>query len=135
MEASYVTNLLFEQLKFRSDRQKVIASNIANANTPNYKTKDISFEDTLNNKKNKGDLQLVKTNSMHISANSNNNKQFTSRYYEVEGLEEQNDGNNVSMDKQISLMAQNQVIHSAISNSIKKNANWFKLVVDASSKN
>ena len=51
MTASNVTDLLFEQLSFRSNRQKVISSNIANLNTPKYKTKDISFENTLENKK------------------------------------------------------------------------------------
>jgi len=135
MKASNVTDLLFEQLKFRSDRQKVISSNIANVNTPNYKTKDISFEQTLNNKKNNNDLKLTITNKMHISSFNLEEQKNNIKYFEVENLEEQNDGNNVSMDQQISQMAQNQVLHNAISNSIKKDANWFKMVVDASSKN
>jgi len=135
MKASNVTDLLFEQLKFRSDRQKVISSNIANVNTPNYKTKDISFEQTLDNKINNNDLKLTRTNKMHIAIENINENRSKEKYFEVEGLEEQNDGNNVSMDYQISQMAQNQVLHNAISNSIKKDVNWFKLVVDASSKN
>ena len=135
MKASNVTDLLFEQLKFRSDRQKVISSNIANVNTPNYKTKDVSFEQTLNNKINNNDLKLTRTNSMHMGFDNKNENVSREKYFEVEGLEEQNDGNNVNMDYQISQMAQNQVIHGAISNSIKKDANWFKLVIDASSKN
>ena len=36
-------------MNFRGERQKVISSNIANINTPNYKTKDLVFEDELNN--------------------------------------------------------------------------------------
>jgi flagellar basal-body rod protein FlgB len=47
MEASSVTNALYEQLNFRGEKQKVISSNIANINTPNYKTKDLIFEDEL----------------------------------------------------------------------------------------
>lgn len=35
MEASNITNKLFDQLNFRGERQKVISSNIANINTPN----------------------------------------------------------------------------------------------------
>ena len=47
MHASNVSATLFEQLNFRGERQKVISSNIANINTPNYKTKDLVLEDEL----------------------------------------------------------------------------------------
>lgn len=36
-------------LSLRSKRQEVIASNIANADTPNYKARDIDFASALNN--------------------------------------------------------------------------------------
>jgi len=134
MTASNVSNLLFEQLKFRDDKQKIISSNIANINTPKYKTKDISFEEALQN--NKDDLKLSTTHTSHIKFDKDLEqvKNKINRF-EVQGLKEQNDGNNVNLDDQISKMAQNQVIHNAISNSIKKDANWFKMVVDASGKN
>jgi flagellar basal-body rod protein FlgB len=135
MTASNVTNLLFEQLKFRSDRQKVISSNIANLNTPDYKTKDISFQNTLENKQSENDLKLKTTNINHISIDNFSDNSSSIKHFEVEGLEVQNDGNNVNLDQQISQMAQNKVIHGAISNSIKKDATWFKMILDASSKN
>jgi len=135
MTASNVTDLLFEQLNFRSNRQKVISSNIANLNTPKYKTKDISFEDTLSSKKDQNDLKMFTTDKNHISINNNIENRNTIKHFEVQGLEVQNDGNNVNLDKQISQMAQNKMIHGAISNSIRKDASWFKMVVDASSKN
>ncbi len=34
-------------LELRSKRTEIIANNIANADTPNFKARDISFEDTL----------------------------------------------------------------------------------------
>ncbi len=135
MTASNVTDLLFDQLSFRSNRQKVISSNIANLNTPNYKTKDISFESTLQNKQKENDLKMTITNRNHIQAMENLPTNGDIKTFEVDGLEVQNDGNNVNLDQQISQMAQNKVIHGAITNSIKKDATWFKLVVDASSKN
>jgi len=135
MTASNVSDLLFEQLSFRSDRQKVISSNIANLNTPNYKTKDISFESALQNKQKENDLKMTITNKNHIRPMEDLSNKSQVRTFEVDGLEVQNDGNNVNLDQQISQMAQNKVIHGAITNSIKKDATWFKLVVDASSKN
>lgn len=59
MEASKVTGNLFEQLNFRGEKQKVISSNIANVNTPNYKTKDLVFQEELD--KNSNMLQLKRT--------------------------------------------------------------------------
>jgi len=135
MTASNVTDLLFEQLSFRSNRQKVISSNIANLNTPKYKTKDISFENTLENKKEQNDLKMFITNQNHISFTNQKSNNTTIKHFEVEGLEVQNDGNNVNLDQQISQMAQNKVIHGAITNSIKKDATWFKMIIDSSSKN
>ena len=135
MTASNVTDLLFDQLKFRSDRQKVISSNIANLNTPDYKTKDVSFEDALSKNKDDNDLKLSITNRNHIGFDKTPSSQAQIKHFEVEGLEIQNDGNNVNLDQQISQMAQNKVIHGAISNSIKKDATWFKMILDASSKN
>ena len=46
-------------------RQKVIASNIANADTPGYKAKDIKFDNFL-----KKEVKLVTTDPKHISRNN-----------------------------------------------------------------
>ena len=138
MTPSTVTDLMFEQLKFRGDRQKVISSNIANLNTPKYKTKDVSFEDHMQSTKNKDDLALMQTHKNHMSMDSSKDMSKDAsklNYFEVKGLEVQNDGNNVSLDKQISEMSKNSIIHDAIANSIKKDSTWFKLMVDASGKN
>lgn len=135
MHASDVTNLLFKNLEFRSERQKVISGNIANLNTPGYKTKDLSFEQELHKAKNSNDLKLAVTHSNHIPFEIEGNKgPNRPEMFEVQGLEEQNDGNNVSLDQQISEMSKNAVLHDAISKSIKKDSAWFKMMVDSSSK-
>jgi flagellar basal-body rod protein FlgB len=47
MLESVTTNALQSALDGLSLRQKVIANNIANINTPNYHAEKVSFEDTL----------------------------------------------------------------------------------------
>ncbi len=42
-----VVNLMEDRLNINSKRQELIASNIANIDTPGYVAKDISFEETL----------------------------------------------------------------------------------------
>ncbi len=135
MEASNVTDMLFKQLNFRGERQKVIASNIANLNTPGYKTKDIKFNEVLNESISKNDLKLQTTHSGHMSFDNTPSKVSRIQTYEVGGLEEQNDGNNVNLDQQMSNMAKNSVMFDALQGSIKKDAQWFKEIIAASGKN
>ena len=134
MEASSVTELLFKQLNFRGERQKVISTNIANIDTPGFKTKELKFDDELNKSQAQNDLKLNLTHSGHM----NIKPETTGKGYSIEetkGIIEQNDGNNVYLDTQMSTMSQNSVMFSAIQSSIKKDSSWFKSVIDASSKN
>jgi flagellar basal-body rod protein FlgB len=132
MQPSKVTDLLFQQLNFRGERQKVISSNIANIDTPDYKTKELKFEDHMN--KAESTLPLYKTHPGHMSLMDDRLKSSMS-IYEVKGLEEQNDGNNVNLDTQMSEMSKNATMFQALQSSIKKDSAWFKTVIDSSSKN
>lgn len=132
MEASSVTNKLFEQLNFRGERQKVISSNIANINTPNYKTKDLVFQDEL--EKSTLNLKMAQTNSRHIQNVDFSNK-INPSVVDVKGLQEQNDGNNVNLDSQMSELSKNKVIFDAIQSSIKRDSKLFRSVVESSAKN
>jgi flagellar basal-body rod protein FlgB len=129
MKPSGVTSYLVDRLNFASERQKVISSNIANINTPNYKAKDLVFADELAKS---NSLELAKTNSMHLDTNKHTiDKKF--ELIQKKGVE-QNDGNNVSLDTEISEMSKNNIMFEAIQTSIKKDSTWFKLMLDASGK-
>ena len=134
MQPSSVTDLLFQQLNYRGEKQKVISSNIANIDTPQYKTKDLKFKDHLDKEDKIFNLKLRTTNKSHMlpleSQAESNLKRF-----EVQGLEEQNDGNNVNIDTQMAEMSKNSILFKAIQSSIKKDSVWFKSIIDASSKN
>ena len=134
MDASSVTELLFNQLNFRGEQQKVISTNIANIDTPGFKTKELKFNDELDKSQSEHDLKLNVTHRGHMNIEPETSEK---NYYmnETKGLHEQNDGNNVNLDTQMSSMAQNSVMFSAIQSSIKKDSSWFKSVIDASSKN
>lgn len=134
MHASSVTELLFQQLNFRGERQKVISANIANIDTPEYKTKNLKFKDELQKTEEANNLQLAQTHSHHMSLSLDTRKSNFD-VYEVKGLVEQNDGNNVNLDAQMSEMSKNNVMFTAVQNSIKKDSAWFKTMIDASSKN
>ena len=135
MQASNVTDTLFSQLNFRGERQKVISSNIANINTPGYKTKDLVFEHELKKVDNNNDLKMYATNSKHITSTMDLPKTNEPNLVELKGLEEQNDGNNVNLDTQMSEMSKNKVIFDALQSSIKKDSRLMRSVVESSQKN
>jgi len=59
-------------LDFRAQRAEVLANNIANADTPNYKARDLDFASVLaaesDKQQNGGRFGLERTNSRHIEA-------------------------------------------------------------------
>lgn len=57
---------LHEQaLKFRAHRNEVLSSNIANADTPNYKARDLDFASVLKSESG-GSIRLQQTSALHI---------------------------------------------------------------------
>ena len=81
-------------LQLRGKRNNILASNIANAATPNYKARDISFLDEL--KKVDRDGPIKTTHSNHIVQNSGKSIHETSYR---EPLITSLDGNTVSISK------------------------------------
>jgi flagellar basal-body rod protein FlgB len=60
-----------QALGFRSQRAEVLANNIANADTPNYKARDLEFATVLaeqSAKTQRGPVNLNRTDSRHIAA-------------------------------------------------------------------
>jgi flagellar basal-body rod protein FlgB len=82
-----VGNSIEKYMDLLSVRQKLIASNIANADTPGYKTKDLDFQAEFES--------ALKGGEPHVS--------------EVTGLRTQNDGNNVSLDREARLLSENSL--------------------------
>ena len=87
-----IMQLLQGYLKVTSDRQQMIASNIANVDTPGYHTKDINFQTAMRQVTDDGnDVQLMPAST------------------EVEGLPERPDGNNVNIDRESLMLSQTQL--------------------------
>jgi flagellar basal-body rod protein FlgB len=80
-----VTNQIEHYMDLLAARQKLVASNIANADTPGYKTKDIDFQ-----------FEFI---SLAQNAQPN--------VIEPPGLVVKSDGNNVSMDREARLLSEN----------------------------
>lgn len=84
-------------------RQELLANNLANNDTPNYKRKDLNFESYLQ-KELKGDEDLDKR-----VANANLSKLNGSVYTDRAELSYRYDGNNVDIDVEEGYLADNQI--------------------------
>ncbi|OOG27232.1 flagellar basal body rod protein FlgB [Thioalkalivibrio denitrificans] len=57
-----------DALQVRSRRLELLASNLANADTPGYKARDIDFRAALNQAAGQGGVQMVRTHASHLPA-------------------------------------------------------------------
>jgi flagellar basal-body rod protein FlgB len=91
-----------------SARQKLVASNIANVDTPGYKTQDIDFQTEFLNAATAGPVNSV----------------------EVSGLAVRNDGNNVSIDREARLLSENALRFSIASNLMRDQIRSVKMAIE-----
>lgn len=55
-----------DALQLRSRRLELLASNLANADTPGYKARDIDFRTALSQAAGQGGVQMVRTHASHL---------------------------------------------------------------------
>ncbi|KAF7599677.1 MAG: flagellar basal body rod protein FlgB [Candidatus Dactylopiibacterium carminicum] len=100
-------------LNLRAQRQEVLAANIANADTPNYKARDIDFRSSLNQVMagRTGPLQLANTSERHISGRGAEDGSSAPLYRGE--LQSSVDGNTVNMDTERAAFAENALQYEA----------------------
>ena len=105
----------FQQLALglRAYRQQIIASNIANADTPGYKAVDIDFQEALRNAQaaaNVPPVSLTTTSGGHLSGQSTGTQPPIPLKYHAPS-QGSIDGNTVEMDVERAKFAENTVMH------------------------
>ncbi len=91
-----------------STREKLIASNIANADTPGYKTRDVDFQAQFQ--------ALLDGGQAHAA--------------EVSGLKVKNDGNNVNLDREAQLLSETAMRFSVASNLLKGQFKTLRMAIE-----
>ena len=91
-----------------SARQKLVASNIANADTPGYKTQDIDFQFEF---RSLVDGQAPQT-------------------IQPDGLPEKPDGNNVSMDREARMLAENAMRFNVASTLVRSQLKQIREAIE-----
>lgn len=112
-----------QALGLRAYRQQVLANNIANADTPNYKARDFDFATALreaSNGRSSGSLALTTTSPRHLSGGIEGGQ---ARLQYRTPVQTSLDGNTVEMDVERAQFSDNAVQYEAglafITNQIK----------------
>lgn len=91
-----------------SARQRVTASNIANAGTPGYKSRDIDFQYEFRNAVDASEPTVI----------------------EVPGMKARNDGNNVSLDRENRLLAETSIRFNVATNLWKQHSRMMRMAIE-----
>jgi flagellar basal-body rod protein FlgB len=104
-----VSRSLEKYMDVLATRQKVVASNIANVDTPGYHTQDVDFQSEFNS--------LLSGTAQ------------TAQPHDVMGLKVKNDGNNVDLDREARLLSENSIRFSVASNLMKGKLRMLKTAI------
>ncbi|HXU93133.1 MAG TPA: flagellar basal body rod protein FlgB [Gallionella sp.] len=101
-------------LSMRAARQELLASNIANADTPNYKARDINFASALQNAMagTSTELPVVRTSPQHLEGNAGGSILGAQVMYR-KPVQPSADGNTVDMDMERAQFADNALRYEA----------------------
>jgi flagellar basal-body rod protein FlgB len=126
-------SIMKSKMSTLTERQSVLAQNIANADTPGYKAMDVeepNFKQSLHNAHSNSaqslhsPLQMTATNARHISGGA-----ATSGYMIVKAKttnEVNPNGNNVVITEEMAKMASNQSEYQKVLNLYSKSVSMFK---------
>ena len=118
-------NSLDRALDFSAVKHKTIAQNIANVDTPNYKARDVNFQQ-----------YLTEAKSMSITAYRTDKKHYDfsvsagqSKVFDYSSFQYNSNGNGVDMDKEQANLATNQLYYNALIDRMSGKLNTLQNVI------
>jgi flagellar basal-body rod protein FlgB len=124
-----ILSMLRTRMQWHQERQRVLAENVANADTPNYRARDLvppNFEHELQSTS----LALARTNPGHIEAAAGTGSQFADEnglHYQVRPR-----GNTVTHEDEMLKLAGNQMDYDAVTSIYTHSLNLIKTAVGKS---
>lgn len=113
-------------LDYAARKQKVISSNLANAETPGYRAKDLQFAQVLEQELD-GTASIRRTDERHLPA-----RPVLIRPQELEPAAGDSlgyDGNNVDLDKEMTDLAENVLKFSVVSRIVQQRLHLIRSVI------
>lgn len=113
-------------------RQEVIANNIANVNTPNFRKSVVNFEDLLAREiygeEPDGKLDMVRTHDKHLPFKPLEFRAEPTIFHDTTNIMRV-DHNNVDIDVEMATLAKNQLYYNAVVTEFGGHVNRMKNVI------
>ncbi len=124
------SNLLEKSLNASWTRNEVISQNLSNVDTPNYKRKDVTFEQYLNESLESKKLEGITTDERHIPIKSKNIEKIMPEITQDNSDTSMRiDGNNVDIDSEMAYLAKNTIQYNSLIQMINNNYSKVKNVI------
>lgn len=123
-----VLNVLQKGLEASGTRQKVLANNVANIDTPYFKRSDVDFQAVLGAAlgKNGGALAMKLTSSRHVPGVGEGDG---SGIVTDQTTTLRNDGNNVDVDREMTNVAENGLYYNSLTRTISSQIGLLRMVI------
>jgi len=117
-------------LNLRTQRHQILASNIANADTPGYKARDMDFAKAMQGAlAGRGDgVGLARTSAAHLDGSGS--AAFANLYYRKES-QSAVDGNTVDMDVERSQISENAVQYQVLTRLISDRLQGMRTAISS----
>jgi len=127
---SKTVQTLAAALKMREMRMEIIASNIANAETPGYKAKRLDFEDALQRAVDvDGNLSMKSNDDRHFNVGNGGFNNLEPRVYEDPSGVVTPNGNTVNREQEMVRMQENRIMYDAAVQLLNKKLGQMKYVL------
>ena len=126
---------LQKTLNVGSLRHKVLTSNIANIDTPNYKAFEVVMEDAVKrDKRSAGPIELVRTSPRHLSGRYSSSNPIKIKAADPAAINLRADGNTVDLDRTMGKLAENTILYRSAAQIIRKKFQGLKNAIQGGSK-
>ena len=122
-----ILSMLRARMQWHQERQRVLAENVANADTPGYRARDLAPPD-FSNELQAVSLTLTRTSPHHIGGDGGDGSQFADDndfHYEVRPR-----GNTVTHEDEMLKLAANQMDYDAVVSIYTHSLELIKTAVD-----
>lgn len=120
---------LAKTLDLRSQKQNVISSNIANAETPGYQAKRLDFEESLSRALGLDDAPMARTDARHMSAGGEVDQVEPEIYNDPNNVVRA-DGNSVDRDAEMVSLSENQIMYQTAADLLRKKLGFIKYALN-----
>lgn len=116
-----------QALNLRARRSEVLASNLANADTPHYKARDFDFRTALTSAMQKSDLLLTQTHDAHLDVRPAAPGSFRLQYRVP--AQASIDGNTVEVDAEVGRYSDNALRYRAATTFINDEISHVRIAI------